>query len=95
MTRTKSLALFGFQSPSAKNGVRALAYNMKSIVSATENFCRMVFIVKSRNCGDHSKSFAFVMNKYGEWKLVPAYDICHAYRPDSGRVSQHWQKKKY
>ena len=49
----------------------------------------MVFNVMSRNCDDHTKNFAFIMNKSGEWKLSPAYDICHTYRPDSGWVSQH------
>ena len=49
---------------------------------------RMVFNVMARNCDDHTKNFAFVMNKEGEWKLSPAYDVCHAYRPGSMWVSQ-------
>lgn len=60
-----------------------------SYPEAQELFRRMVFNVMSRNCDDHTKNFAFIMNKSGEWKLSPAYDICHAYRPDSGWVSQH------
>lgn len=28
------------------------------------------------------------MDKKGGWKLSPAYDICHAYRPGSPWVSQ-------
>ncbi len=60
-----------------------------SYPEAQELFRRMVFNVMSRNCDDHTKNFAFIMNKAGEWKLSPAYDICHAYRPDSGWVSQH------
>ena len=54
-----------------------------------ELFRRMVFNVMSRNCDDHAKNFAFVMQKSGEWFLAPAYDICHAYRPGSDWVSQH------
>jgi serine/threonine-protein kinase HipA len=50
---------------------------------------RMAFNVMSRNCDDHTKNFAFMMNKKGAWKLAPAYDICHAYRPGSQWVSQH------
>ncbi len=50
---------------------------------------RMVFNVVARNCDDHTKNFAFTMNQNGEWKLSPAYDICHAYRPGSTWVSQH------
>jgi len=52
-------------------------------------FRRMVFNVISRNCDDHTKNFAFLMDKNGLWKLSPAFDICHAYRPNSQWVSQH------
>lgn len=50
---------------------------------------RMVFNVLSRNCDDHTKNISFMMEKGQGWKLAPAYDICHAYRPDSAWVSQH------
>lgn len=56
---------------------------------AEQLYRRMVFNVLARNCDDHTKNFAFLMNKKGEWSLSPAYDICHAYRPDSEWVSQH------
>ena len=29
------------------------------------------------------------MDKTGNWKLAPAFDVCHSYRPDSTWVSQH------
>jgi serine/threonine-protein kinase HipA len=60
-----------------------------SYPEAQELFRRMVFNVLSRNCDDHTKNFAFCMNKSGMWNLSPAYDICHAYRPGSAWVSQH------
>lgn len=50
---------------------------------------RMVFNVIAKNCDDHTKNFAFIMNQLGVWKLAPAYDICHAYRPGSTWVSEH------
>jgi len=56
---------------------------------AEQLYRRMIFNVMSRNCDDHTKNFAFIMDKTGKWKLSPAYDICHAYRPDSEWVSQH------
>lgn len=56
---------------------------------AQELYRRMCFNVMARNCDDHTKNFAFTMDQTGEWKLSPAYDVCHAYRPDSGWVSQH------
>lgn len=56
---------------------------------AEQLYRRMAFNVMGRNCDDHTKNFAFVMSKTGKWKLSPAYDICHAYRPASDWVSQH------
>ena len=55
---------------------------------AEQLFRRMVFNVISRNCDDHTKNFAFLMDRTGEWKLSPAFDICHSYRPGSTWVSQ-------
>jgi serine/threonine-protein kinase HipA len=49
---------------------------------------RMLLNVMGRNCDDHTKNFAFIMDEKGEWKLSPAYDVCHAYRPASPWVSQ-------
>lgn len=56
---------------------------------AEQLFRRMVFNVIARNCDDHTKNFAFTMDKSGEWSLSPAFDVCHAYRPSSTWVSQH------
>lgn len=56
---------------------------------AEQLYRRMVFNVAARNCDDHTKNFSFIMDKTGKWKLAPAYDICHAYRPDSNWVNQH------
>ncbi len=56
---------------------------------AEQMFRRMVFNVLTKNCDDHTKNFAFRLRKGEKWELAPAYDICHAYRPDSIWVSQH------
>ncbi|PBQ33543.1 toxin HipA [Sphingobacteriaceae bacterium] len=56
---------------------------------AEQLFRRMVFNVMARNCDDHTKNFAFLMNPSGNWSLSPAFDVCHAYRPESTWVSQH------
>lgn len=55
---------------------------------AEQLFRRMVFNVLARNCDDHTKNFAFLMDKSGKWRLSPAFDICYAYRPGSHWVSQ-------
>ncbi len=56
---------------------------------AEQLYRRMVFNVMSRNCDDHTKNFTFIMDQTGKWELSPAYDICHAYRPDSEWVTKH------
>ena len=60
-----------------------------SYADAEQMFRRMVFNVVARNCDDHTKNFSFLLKKDGKWALAPAYDLCHAYRPDSQWVSQH------
>lgn len=60
-----------------------------SYPQAEEMYRRMVFNVIARNCDDHTKNFAFRLKQGGKWELTPAYDICHAYRPESIWVSQH------
>ena len=59
-----------------------------SYPEAEQMFIRMVFNVLARNCDDHTKNFAFLMDQEGKWRLSPAYDICHAYRPGSLWVSR-------
>lgn len=56
---------------------------------AEQMFRRMVFNVVSRNCDDHTKNFAFRLKKDAQWELAPAYDVCHAYKPNHQWVSQH------
>jgi serine/threonine-protein kinase HipA len=56
---------------------------------AEQMFRRMAFNVIARNCDDHTKNFSFLLKQNGKWELAPAYDVCHAYRPDSDWVSQH------
>lgn len=40
-----------------------------------ELFRRMTFNVLGCNVDDHSKNFAFLMDKSGKWNLAPAYDM--------------------
>ena len=60
-----------------------------SYPDAEQMFRRMVFNVVARNCDDHTKNFAFRLKKDGKWELAPAYDLCHAYKPNHQWVSQH------
>ena len=58
-----------------------------SYPEAEQMFLRMVFNVLARNCDDHTKNFAFLMDQSGKWSQSPAFDICYAYRPGSLWVS--------
>jgi serine/threonine-protein kinase HipA len=58
-------------------------------VAGIQLFLRMAFNVAARNCGGHSKNFAFMLQEGGRWELAPAYDITHAYNPQSYWVAQH------
>lgn len=59
-------------------------------VAAEQLFRRMVFNVMARNCDDHTKNIAFLMDKSGTWRLAPAFDLTYAYRPGSNWISRHY-----
>ena len=56
---------------------------------AEELFRRMVFNVICFNCDDHTKNISFLMDKQGEWRLSPAYDMTYAYNPENRWLKQH------
>lgn len=50
---------------------------------------RMIFNIAARNQDDHTKNISFLMDKFGEWRLSPAYDIIYAYNASQGLTSKH------
>ena len=50
---------------------------------------RAIFNVVGRNCDDHVKNIAFLMNRRGEWCLSPAFDISYAWNPSGQWTSKH------
>lgn len=78
--------IYGYSYEQLFQTMRALRL---SYAEAEQMFKRMVFNVIARNCDDHTKNFSFMMDQTGKWKLAPAYNVCHAYRPGSDWVSQH------
>jgi serine/threonine-protein kinase HipA len=86
-----ALSHFDFQDVGA-HGYEELFQMMRILglpyTQAEQLFRRMVFNVLARNCDDHTKNFAFLMDQQGLWKLSPAFDVCHAYRPGSTWVSR-------
>nr|WP_318707512.1 type II toxin-antitoxin system HipA family toxin [uncultured Treponema sp.] len=56
---------------------------------SVESFKRMLFNIYSFNCDDHTKNISFLMNKQGQWKISPAYDVSFAYNPNGMWTSSH------
>lgn len=54
-----------------------------------EAYRRMVFNVMSRNCDDHTKNFAFRLQRDQQWELAPAFDITFAHNPNGEWTHQH------
>lgn len=52
---------------------------------------RCAFNVAAVNCDDHTKNFAFLMDKTGTWTLAPAYDTCFAHNPAEGKWTRMHQ----
>lgn len=51
---------------------QTLTHNAAEVKRA---FAVMVFNVLAYNRDDHSKNFSYLMDKSGEWRLAPAYDL--------------------
>lgn len=54
-----------------------------------EQFRRMIFNIITRNQDDHVKNIAFLMDRSGEWKLSPAFDMTYSYNPEGQWTSMH------
>jgi len=50
----------------------------KSQEEVEELFKRMVLNILAFNFDDHTKNFAYLMNREGKWSLSPAYDITYS-----------------
>ena len=50
---------------------------------------RAFFNAVGRNRDDHVKNIAFLMNRRGEWRLSPAFDISYAWNPAGEWTSRH------
>jgi len=66
--------------------------SMKLGAAAMEQaWLRCVFNVMARNCDDHTKNIAFLMDGSGAWSLAPAYDLCFAHNPAPGKWTRQHQ----
>ena len=54
-----------------------------------EQFRRAVFNVIARNQDDHVKNISFLMDRQGNWRLSPAYDVVYAFNPSGAWTGDH------
>ena len=52
-------------------------------------YSRMVFNCLAVNQDDHVKNISFLMDRNGEWRLSPAYDITFSYDTTNKWLSAH------
>lgn len=52
---------------------------------------RCIFNIAARNCDDHTKNLAFIMDEAGQWRLSPAYDVCFSHNPAPGKWTRQHQ----
>lgn len=50
---------------------------------------RAFFNILARNQDDHVKNIAFLMNRAGDWRLSPAFDVTYSYNSTGNWTSQH------
>lgn len=50
---------------------------------------RTFFNVLARNHDDHVKNIAFLMDKQGQWRLSPAFDLAYSYNANGAWTSRH------
>jgi serine/threonine-protein kinase HipA len=87
-----AIAHFDFNNPAAHSYeqafevMRRLSLPMEQL---EQLFIRMVFNILARNHDDHVKNTAFLMNRNGEWRLSPAFDITFSYNPKGMWTSRH------
>ena len=50
---------------------------------------RALLNIVIRNQDDHVKNIAYLMDKTGQWRLAPAFDVVYAHNPDGQWTHQH------
>lgn len=58
-------------------------------IQQEEFYRRMVFNVVARNHDDHTKNHSFIMDRSGQWRLAPAYDLCYSFNPQGRWTNRH------
>lgn len=87
-----AMAHFDYNEPSLYSYEQAIQVMKQlglSIEDLEQEVLRAIFNVVGRNQDDHVKNIAFLMNRKGEWKLSPAFDMSYSFNPNSDWTNQH------
>jgi serine/threonine-protein kinase HipA len=87
-----ALAHFDYRQPASYSYEQAIQVIQRLALSrkdAEQQVLRAFFNVVGRNCDDHVKNIAFLMNRRGEWSLSPAFDVTYAWNPTGEWTSRH------
>jgi serine/threonine-protein kinase HipA len=87
-----ALMHYDFNQPDAYSYEQAMQAMLRlglSMIEIEEQFRRAVFNVLARNQDDHVKNIAYVMDKAGNWRLSPAFDITYSYNPTGAWTGRH------
>jgi len=92
MQSLAALAHLDFNNPAANSYEQAVLVIRRLDLPMHDRrqlFLRAVFNVVARNQDDHVKNIAFLMNRRGDWRLAPAFDVCYAFQPDGPWTGRH------
>lgn len=87
-----ALAHFDYRQPASYSYEQAIQVIQRLGLprkDAEQQVLRAFFNVVGRNCDDHVKNIAFLMNRRGEWSLSPAFDVTYAWNPTGEWTSRH------
>ncbi|MEA3392087.1 MAG: type II toxin-antitoxin system HipA family toxin [Candidatus Marinimicrobia bacterium] len=87
-----ALAHFNYKQPASYSYEQAIQIMKRLELSKDDmeqQILRAFFNVIGRNCDDHVKNIAFLMDRRGQWKLSPAYDMTYAWDPSGVWTSRH------
>lgn len=87
-----AMAHFDFNQPASYSYEQAMIV-MKKIglkhEDLVQQLIRAVINVVGRNHDDHVKNIAYLMNRKGEWRLSPAYDVTYSWNPSGTFTHRH------
>ena len=70
----------------AMSTIHSLGLGMAAV---EQQYRRAVFNIVARNQDDHVKNIAFLMDRTGNWRLSPAYDVTYSYNSQGDWTGQH------